>query len=178
MRRILWSGCSTIDPEYVVFLNFICFTLQITNFFIKIPSGLSSMITCAGFSSPLRRAISIGITSVALNFPVRNVFVTSLICDIMSSLTAIRYINTTTCVAYMTDVIYGENFRRMVECKQRESRGNLEIVFDCLNKFDNPASVVDVFKLLSKISLDMAKREAQEKYERGEINHSDIVMLA
>jgi hypothetical protein len=137
------------------------------------PSGLSSMITCDGFSSPLRRAISIGITSVALNFPVRNVFVTSLICHITSSLTIIRYINTTTCDAYMTNV-YGENFRRMIEFKQRESRDNLEIAFDCLNKFDNPASVLDVFKLLSKISLDKAKREAQEKYERGEIDRSKI----
>src|SRR5215472_12762706 len=74
----------------------------------------------------------------------------------------------------MANVIFGENFRRMVEYKQRQSKDNLEIIFECLNKFENPASVEDVFQLLSKISPDNAKREAQEKYERGEINQSEI----
>jgi hypothetical protein len=81
---MLWSKGPTVDSEQcdlLVVANFI--SLQITNFLIRIPSGFSSTITCDGFSNPLRRAISMGITSVALDFPVRNVLVTSFISDII-----------------------------------------------------------------------------------------------
>lgn len=74
----------------------------------------------------------------------------------------------------MTNVTSIEKFRRMVDYKQGESKDNLEIVFDCINEFGNPVSAREILQRLDKIFLDTAKRDAQEKYERGEIVHSYI----
>lgn len=74
----------------------------------------------------------------------------------------------------VTNVMFEDKSRRMVEYKQRQSENNLQIILDCLNRFDSPVSTVDIFQHLSKVSLDIAKGEAQEKYERGEIGLADI----
>src|SRR5215472_7787004 len=73
----------------------------------------------------------------------------------------------------MTNVTW-EKFTHMVEYKRRESKDNLEIIFDCINEFDNPVSAKEILQRLDKIFLDTAKRDAQEKYERGEIMRSGI----
>jgi hypothetical protein len=74
----------------------------------------------------------------------------------------------------VTNVMFENKFRRVVEYKQRQSENNLQIILDCLNRFDSPVSTADIFQHFSKVSLDIAKREAQEKYERGEIERDDI----
>ena len=70
--------------------------------------------------------------------------------------------------------MFEDKSRRMVEYKQRQSENNLQIILDCLNRFDSPVSTADICQHLRKVSLDIAKREAQEKYERGEIGLADI----
>lgn len=74
----------------------------------------------------------------------------------------------------VTNVMFEDKFRRMVEYKQRQSENNLQIILDCLNRFDSPVSTADIFQHFSKVSLDIAKREAQEEYEKGEIGLADI----
>lgn len=74
----------------------------------------------------------------------------------------------------VTNVMFEDKSRRMVEYKQRQSENNLQIILDCLNRFDSPVSTADIFQHFSKVSLDIAKREAQEKYERGKIGRDDI----
>jgi hypothetical protein len=53
-------------------------TFSKSNFRIRIPFSISSTITCEGLSNPCRLAISMGITKVALNFPLKKVDVTHL----------------------------------------------------------------------------------------------------
>ena len=74
----------------------------------------------------------------------------------------------------MTDVIFGEKFRQMVEHKQKQSRDNLELILAPLDELNRPVSSNEIEKHLHKTSLQRAKGDAQHKYESGKIGRDDI----
>ena len=74
----------------------------------------------------------------------------------------------------MTNVMFGEKFRQMVEHKQKQSRDNLELILAPLDEINRPVSSNEIEEHLHKTSLQRAKGDAQHKYESGEIGRGDI----
>src|SRR5262249_42133463 len=74
----------------------------------------------------------------------------------------------------MTNVIFREKFRNMVERKQRESRDNLDLIFTVLDELGKPASSNEIKEHMHKTAIKRAKENAKHKYESGEISSNAI----